>query len=157
MKDEVIGVMHEIIAHDPSYSCMLGNDGCDVRKQVSLNWIMPRTGDIRESVRVLLDHLLADVLASYSGVCTDDFPPEPDATFYVNAQIDPGVRNCVFNPFIDRNYAVTKNARLADLENYIRLIEVSDNVGQIFIKMRFPIYEVPSGSVTTFGIDVPTV
>lgn len=162
MKDKIIGIVHEIIAYDSGYSCLFGNDDGDVLKHVSNNWIIPKSEDIKDSIAILLDNIVADVLSSYKLDTHDSLSLmnlmhlSKDWRAYMKDSMDAALNEAVYNPFLDKNYAIKKNLKFADLENYLKSMSIVENDHQIFIKLKFPIYEVPITDICELELKTPT-
>lgn len=140
MKNKLISYLQEIVAEKGGiYTTFFGNedDASQIHTEVTINWILNNDHDLKHSVEIILQHITSQILQSYkSFFYTKDFISLDDSKIILfNSEV-------IKNPFIPLNYEIINpDVKLADLENYLNDIQVTESSTFIQIHWKFPIYK----------------
>lgn len=133
MQDEIIDVIHQLSTTEAGiYSSLFGFDGFEVDKTIVVNWSFNNTDNLKQTMRIFMDYLIATILDNYDIRLKDDLNNQ---VLYLDTVYD--------NPFVNGDgFDMNQVLKISDLENTIDDIQVTEISGFVCIKLSVPIYKI---------------
>lgn len=161
MKELIKSALLECAAETNVFSILFGSESIKEKKTLDINWCFTKAeleNDPKFVAKLLLDHTLHEVMSSYDAINLGEiqYKTNLEATgshVIMEVEEDPHEADSFYhNHYVTKNYTVFQSTKLADLENYLSKIDVSDDGVNVYFKMKFPIYEVDEGEIKSFTL-----
>jgi len=148
MKDKIVALIHDtIIEKGGIYTTLFGSTELEKQTTLNINWVF-KNSELKESVEIVLDHIISQVLQSYKVGKYDK-----DKHFIAGIEYKAIVydNETTSNWFLPINYEIIDSEiHFADIENYISDIEIIENGPYVYFKWSFPVYKISNDSLISF-------